>query len=110
MVSKDFNKITLVCITMRFKCSSVAMRRKRCMSSATQILQVRALVYSLYKVTSESTFENVCAVVVRDEGPRIRAPDVGTHHWRLDLDVPTLKVGADQGNKFSNKYPGMFTI
>ena len=34
MVSKDFNKITLVCITMRFKCSSVAMRRKRCMSSA----------------------------------------------------------------------------
>ena len=53
MVSKDFNKITLVCITMRFKCSSVAMRRKRCMSSATQILQVRALVYSLYKVTQK---------------------------------------------------------
>jgi hypothetical protein len=49
-------------------------------------------------------------VVVCDEGPRIRAPDVGIHHWRLDLDVPTLKVGADQGNKLSNTYPSMFTI
>jgi len=49
-------------------------------------------VYLLYKVTIESTFEKVCAVVVRDEGPRICAPDVRIHHWRFDLDVPALHV------------------